>query len=170
MATTYVKIGSTVTVGSGGAASIDFTSIPSTYTDLVIKCSLRNNIVSTYGVAFLVINGATTNRTLRMIEGGDGTTASYSISDARIALTDATNSTASTFSSTDIYIPNYTSSNNKSLSSDTANEGNAANGYYMQLIASLWSQTAAITSLSLTTPGNSFVQYSTASLYGISKS
>ena len=36
MANTYVAI-ATVTVGSGGAASIDFTSIPATYTDLVVK-------------------------------------------------------------------------------------------------------------------------------------
>jgi hypothetical protein len=40
MATTFIKIAS-VTVGSGGAASMDFTSIPSTYTDLVIKVSTR---------------------------------------------------------------------------------------------------------------------------------
>jgi hypothetical protein len=36
MATTYEIIAS-VTVGSGGAANIEFTSIPATYTDLVLK-------------------------------------------------------------------------------------------------------------------------------------
>ena len=40
MATTFTKIAS-VTVGSGGASSIDFTSIPSTYTDLCVKLSTR---------------------------------------------------------------------------------------------------------------------------------
>ena len=42
MATTYTLI-SSVTVGSGGAASIEFTSIPSTYTDLVLKLSARSS-------------------------------------------------------------------------------------------------------------------------------
>jgi hypothetical protein len=31
----------TVEVGSGGAADIEFTSIPATYTDLVVKLSVR---------------------------------------------------------------------------------------------------------------------------------
>jgi hypothetical protein len=42
MALTYTAI-KTVTVGSGGAANIDFTSIPQTYTDLVLKVSARMN-------------------------------------------------------------------------------------------------------------------------------
>jgi hypothetical protein len=37
---TFTQIGSAVVVGSGGAAAIDFTSIPSTYTDLLkVTCS-----------------------------------------------------------------------------------------------------------------------------------
>jgi hypothetical protein len=39
MANTYEAI-ATVEVGSGGAADIEFTSIPGTYTDLAIKRSL----------------------------------------------------------------------------------------------------------------------------------
>ena len=46
MANTFEQI-TTVTVGSGGASSIDFTSIPQTYTDLVIKTSARNTSTST---------------------------------------------------------------------------------------------------------------------------
>ena len=41
MANTYVLISSS-TVGSGGAASIDFSSIPATYTDLVLKLCMTN--------------------------------------------------------------------------------------------------------------------------------
>jgi hypothetical protein len=39
MANTYTLIASSVTVGSGGAANIEFTSIPATYTDLVSALS-----------------------------------------------------------------------------------------------------------------------------------
>ena len=42
MADTYTLI-SSVTVGAGGASSIDFTSIPATYTDLLVKFSLRTD-------------------------------------------------------------------------------------------------------------------------------
>jgi hypothetical protein len=41
MATTYTLINSSVTVGSGGAADIEFTSIPATYTDLLLVLSGR---------------------------------------------------------------------------------------------------------------------------------
>jgi hypothetical protein len=61
--------------------------------------------------------------------------------------------------------PNYTSSNFKSFSADGANEDNTTS-IYMGLTAGLWSQTAAITSLTLS--GANFAQYSTFTLYGIS--
>jgi hypothetical protein len=42
MAATY-KLIETVTVGSGGAANIEFTSIPQTYTDLKLVISGKND-------------------------------------------------------------------------------------------------------------------------------
>ena len=53
MADTYVLINS-VTVGAGGASTIEFTSIPSTYTDLLLYCSVRDSATST-GVQNLYI-------------------------------------------------------------------------------------------------------------------
>ena len=44
MATTFFKIAS-ATVGSGGASSIDFTSIPQTYTDLVFVVFGKNTVM-----------------------------------------------------------------------------------------------------------------------------
>ena len=44
---------STVTVGAGGAASIDFTSIPSTYTDLQILCSLKTSYSGAQWVKYM---------------------------------------------------------------------------------------------------------------------
>ena len=93
---------------------------------------------------------------------------SYTITDNFVFDTIGNTATANTFNSTTFYIPNYAGSTNKSFSFDQVNENNttAAN----QVLGSvLWSNTAAITSISLTSPGYNFVQYSTASLYGITK-
>ena len=88
----------------------------------------------------------------------------------RMGYIDGGNATASTFGNTMLYIPNYTSSNNKSSSSDGVAETNATN-VNMAMIANLWSNTAAITSIKLTpATGATLQQYSTATLYGIKNS
>ena len=79
------------------------------------------------------------------------------------------NATANTFGNSEIYIPNYTGSNYKSISADSVSENNAS-AAYANLFAGLWSNTAAINQITLI-PGASanFAQYSTATLYGILK-
>jgi len=162
MANTFELIQS-YTVGSGGAASIDFTTIPSTYTDLCVKWSLRE--ANDYmGLSF---NGSTANFTSRFIfGGGSGTPSSNSRTDNYQSATVVTTSwTASTFSNAELYIPNYAGNTNKSFSIDTVTENNSTTAY-MELIAGLWSNTAAINRVTLNSVG-SFVQYSTAYLYGV---
>ena len=164
---TLVKI-QTVTVGSGGASSIDFTSIPQTYTDLVIKLSARFNSSNT--LVKITYNSNTSSYTRRQLVGENSSASSYSASDAFVAYIDGTDQTASTFSNTEIYIPNYTSSNYKSSSIDTVKENNSSTAWVAALNANLWSNTAAITSISLSDLSGtaSFVQYTTATLYGVS--
>ncbi len=166
MANTYQLI-SSVTVGSGGASSIDFTSIPATYTDLVLKISLRGNRASLFDQQYLTIN-SNTGATMRYLLG-DGATASSGTGANNIGYGDGTTATASTFGNTEVYIPNYAGSNNKSFSTDSVTENNGTNAY-ASLFASLWSNTAAITSLSITTNSGTILQYSTAYLYGIKSS
>jgi hypothetical protein len=79
-----------------------------------------------------------------------------------------TSYTANTFASNDIYIPNYTSSNYKSAISDTVTENNATLSF-ADLYAGLWRSTSAITSITIGPNGTGFAQYSTFSLYGITK-
>lgn len=156
------------TVGAGGASSIDFTSIPSTYTDLAVKLSLRiNDTQLNYGV--MRINGATTNFTYRSLEGSGSAAASYNGSVSNYGIPEISSYTANTFSSHDIYIPNYAGSTNKSFSVDAVTENNAT-AAYSDLVAGLWSQTTAINQLTFYAPTGSFVQYSTAYLYGIKNS
>ena len=173
MPVTYKKIAS-VTVGSGGASSIEFSGIVSTYTDLSLLISLRSNRAAppiNEGV-LLTFNNSSTGYSNRAIEGNGSSASSFTGSTTSINLIQATatNATASTFGSAFIYIPNYAGSTNKSVSIDYVTENNATSAL-AGLTAALWSNTSAITSLKLTPEvGTLWDQHSTATLYGISKS
>ena len=174
---TYVQIGSTVTVGAGGAASIDFTAIPSTYTDLLLKFSLRNSAANGYDNVLVSFNGTPSGNSYsgRMVGDYISAVISQSSSSANafnFIYSDGANATASTFSNGELYVPNYAGSTNKSISADSVTESNSGSAFTSTRVlgAGLWSNTAAITSVYLTPSTGSFVQYSTATLYGISKS
>ena len=168
MANTFIKL-STVTVGSSGAASIDFTSIPQTFTDLKIVLSARTNRAAAADYMNISFNSNTVGFTGRGLYGS-GSAASSSTLTREAGEIVGGSSTASVFANTEIYIPNYTSSNYKSFSTDSVAENNAT-ASYQNLNTSLWSNTSAITSVSLTPGlGTLFNQYSTATLYGIKSS
>jgi hypothetical protein len=164
---TFTLIQPAVVVGVLGATSIDFTAIPATYTDLVIKISARttlgSSVVDGLGISF---NTGGTYTVRRLYGAGSGTPASDTTNSA--PFTTASTATTSTFGNAEIYIPNYAGSTAKSFSVDGVSENNAT-AAYAGLMAGLWSGTSAITSISLTSPSAAnFVQYSTAYLYGVS--
>jgi hypothetical protein len=170
MANTYVKIAS-VTVGAGGAADIEFTSIPGTYDDLVIKISSRSSTASANDNIQIDFNGSTANRTNRELYGTGSAAGSGTASEMRAGYTSGDTATASTFGNAEIYIPNYAGSTNKSSSADGVSEGNIT-GQFMAMVANLWSQTSAITSVKIRPAANAatWKQYTSATLYGIKKS
>lgn len=171
MANTFVKIAS-ATVGSGGASSIDFSAIPGTYTDLLIKVSARSTRSFGWDAMRLRFNGSATGYSDRVL-AGDGSTV-FGFTDAvpnyifSGDINDST-TTSNTFSNTEIYIPSYTLSNNKSVSIDSGEETNATTAQF-DLVSGFWTNTSAITSIALTLNAGNFVQNSTAVLYGIVKS
>lgn len=161
MAMTLVE---TVTVGSGGAASIEFTNIPQTGKDLLLLVSTRASLGQQL---YIGLNGSTANFTGRRLTG-DGSTANSATETTLIGFQGRNTYTANTFGNGQIYISNYASSANKSISADTVNENNATENA-LNLMATTWANTAAITSIQLTPLATySFVQYSTVSLYIIS--
>ena len=176
---TFTQIGSAVTVGAGGASSISFTSIPSTYTDLLVVHSTRCTTVGLYGGGyqqglFVRFNSSTTSYTNRWIqaEGGSsvnsgtdyfGSGTTYGV----LGGTVPSDWTANTFGNGVLYIPNYTGSQNKSFSSDTVGENNGSFGT-LAFNAGLWSNSSAITSISISMASGNIAQYSTAYLYGVS--
>jgi hypothetical protein len=166
MANTFELIASS-TVGSGGAASIDFTSIPSTFTDLCIKVSARSAASSVNPGLIIKFNGSSTGFTGRNVYGNGSAAASYSDTSGEIGVLAGNNATASTFGNAEIYIPNYAGSTNKSFSVDSVNENNATSASQF-LYANLWSNTSAITSITLLSGGAvNLLQHSTAYLYGV---
>ena len=161
---------STVTVGAGGATNIDFTSIPQTYTDLYVLYSLRSNLADTNENCRLDFNNNTANQSSRLLAGYGSGVASYNFTYINIRSIPANTGTASTFGDMSVYIPNYTSSANKVVSIDNVPERNATDSFFSSIIAGSWANSAAITSVKLSTAGGgSLVQNSTASLYGILK-
>ena len=170
MANTYVKISSYT--ASTAVATIDFSSIPSTYTDLIVKVSSRSS-TATFPTNLRMYFNATggTGYSFRILRGsGSAATSINSSGNDHIQIdnTDAVSATASTFDNTEVYIPNYAGSNAKSVSSDGVSENNATEAY-AQLAAGLWT-TTAINQITLSLAAGNFVQYSTATLYGILKS
>jgi hypothetical protein len=148
------------------AASVIFSNIPQTgYTDLKIVVSARttlgSSVVDGLGIAFNT--GGT--YTARRLYGSGSSVSSDTTNSA--PFTTASTATASTFGNAEIYVPNYTGSNAKSFSVDGVSENNAT-AAYTGFMAGLWSSTAAITTVTLTSPSSvNFVSGSTFSLYGI---
>jgi hypothetical protein len=150
------------------ASTVTFSSIPQGYTDLKVVISARTDR-SAAGSDWTKIsfNGVTTNLSMRALYGGGSTAGSYT--DTLIySSTNSNSQTATTFGSTEFYIPNYTGSTNKSVSADGVSETNATTNNDMTLVAGLWSNSAAITSITLAPyTGPNFLANSTFTLYGI---
>jgi hypothetical protein len=175
MANTMTLIASS-TVGSGGASSIDFTSIPATYTDLLFKLSVRDNNAYQGDDLALQFNGVASGYTNKTLYGNGSSAASiqntYGSTVGYFGPGSAgANSGANVFGNTEVYVPNYAGSNYKSWSSDALTEYNGTS-VYMAINAGLWSNSAAITSIKILMQGGgtSFSQYSTAYLFGIKSS
>jgi hypothetical protein len=128
----------------------------------VRKTSSGANIISAQ------FNGSSANFTQRYLDGNGSSASSSTTTSAWAGWIVGSDYTASTFSNNSMYIPNYLSSTNKSYSIDGVIETNGTTSY-MGLVAGLWSNTAAITSITLTNATGDFTQYSTATLYGIKK-
>jgi hypothetical protein len=160
---------------NASAASVTFANIPqSGYTDLKIVISGRTAGTGTWGLVYVSPNGATTSLTSKILFGygsGQGS-ASYSSNSAIWGYLSGTDSTVSTFSNTEFYIPNYNStSTSKSFSVDSVSENNATDAR-QSMTAGLWSSNSAITSLTFTPKDSadlttSFAAGSTFSLYGL---
>lgn len=157
----------TVTVGSGGASSISFTSISADYTDLLIVAMIRTSRAAVVDGLLVKPNDSTSNFSWRRLFGTGSSTGTGTGTTTEMALVSSADNTSNTFGSLSCYIANYGSNTAKALSADSITENNATAGY-PAIYAGLWNDSTAITSIVLeSATGSTIVEYSTASLYGI---
>ena len=169
MAATYELIASQV-LGSD-AATVTFSDIPGTYTDLLVVISARSARSANYGDGLqLSFNASTSNYSKRSLYVDTNVVGSGSAANRLFADVPAASVTASTFGSVELYIPNYAGATNKSYSATGAYENNSATYYNIAAQAGLWSDTSAITSVAFTTSNSqNFVTNSSFQIYGITK-
>jgi hypothetical protein len=176
MATTYVLIASN-TLGSA-ATTVTFSSIPQTYTDLVLMASARTSRSNYLDELMIRFNSdSATNYSATVVTGNAGAAATSQVSNntsTRFISVDASTATSNTFSNTEIYIPNYTGTANKPISASTVVENNDTNNYMVRAVANLYRGSSAITSItcqSYSDPGVlTFLTGSSFYLYGIKNS
>ena len=171
MPATYTLIASNTL--SSSAASVTFSAIPATYTDLVLRWSARNTSSGENAQIRFNADSATNYSRTNLYGDGSaansirGTSESYFYFGFSI---DASTRTANTFASAELYIPNYTVSANKPISGFSTLETNSATCDTPAVIAALWRNTATITSIDISPVTNSFASGSSFFLYGIKNS
>jgi hypothetical protein len=164
-----MKLIESKTLGSA-QASIEFTSIPQTFTDLVIFASGRSDRSAGFEDYIIAFNNSSSNFTWQRM-GGQGSGSAYADSGntGRLGQIDTDFASANTFGNLTAYIPNYTAAAQKSLSIEKVTENNATQAF-QEIIALRWANTAAITSFTLTTSqSQNFKAGTVISLYGILK-
>jgi len=168
MAIGMTKIGSSVLVGSGGAATVSFTSIPNTYTDLLVKFSLRCGATGTrWNNSVVTFNGSPATVSNWVIGYNNGISASNYAS-GQLVFINHGDVDANTFGNGEMYISKYAGSNYKCTSSMLTAEANSADGA-IGMVSGFISSTSVLTSITFTAQSNVYTENSTATLYGILK-
>lgn len=166
MPATYEPI-ATTTLGTA-VNSFTFSSIPGTYTDLVLTVVVPTAASSaTFGLRFNSSSNADYSHTTLT---ADGTTAtSYNGSSQNIFVAGDMFSTANVVSFMKYNIFSYAGSKNKTILAENSGDTNSTNGVVRRTVG-LWRSTAAITSVTVikTSAGN-FPINTVATLYGILK-
>jgi hypothetical protein len=163
----------TVTVGSGGSANVEFTSIPSTYTHLQLRWIARGADASNNRNCNINFNSDTGSNYAFHTLAGDGSSASSSATTTTTGFLGqrmpAASATASIFGAAVIDILDYTNTNKyktaRIVSSFDDNGGTF--GGIVRFISGLWMNTNAITSIKLQMNVGNIAQYSQFALYGI---
>ncbi len=166
MANTYFLISQVVVTGT--QSNIEFTNIPDTYTDLLICHSLRTNRNAYHESITLKYNGVTTNQTYRRVYAVNNLNADNSSGVMYGGQANgSTNTPATAFGTSMVYISAYTASRAK-IALEIGGSETASTTTLRDQNANIWNSTDPITSITLTPENGGTIQTnSTAYLYGI---
>jgi hypothetical protein len=156
--------------GTGSSGTITFSSIPSTYKHLQIRCTTQLSSTDNYAIFRPNNDSSTANYTFHSMYGdGSTTTADGYITGLTGALvsygTDSGHPTNTTGSGIVDIIDYASTVKYKTIRSFTGYDSNG-NGIVF-LISSLWKSTAAINSLTVVAQTGNFTTNTIISLYGI---
>jgi hypothetical protein len=156
----------TVTVGAGGASSVSFTSIPSTYTHLQVRAVLMTSVADR-SIRVNFNSDTASNYTFHNIQS-DGASVSVNNYTAQAygIIGSAPNST--TFPGIFVAdILDYADGNKFKTSRSLIGADNNGGTGYAQLWSSLWRSTSTISTITCVPSSGNFNQYTTFALYGI---
>lgn len=164
------KLISAVTLGSD-SASVTISSIPASYTDIVLSCSVRSTASVTADLVAFQFNGAgNTNLSSRAVYGWGTTIASTSTSNVASYGVPGASAAATVFGSAELYISDYSSSSvNKAVALVAVSPNNVSATGANGVSAGLWNNTSPITQITCLCSGGSLLAGSTFYLYGVSK-
>lgn len=167
MANTFKKIAS-LTAGSGGVASFDFTGIPASYSDLYVSLSARSANSSNFDNPRIAINTSTSSFSRLEFYSENAALGSEFASDRIIGVCPAGNTLSNSFGALKLYMPNYVSGNNKAFSAFSTSQHSTSTPRALWYLGGIWANTATVSQITISlNTGANFVQYSTATLYGI---
>lgn len=157
----------TVTVGSGGTATITFSSIPSTYSHLQLRGLLQGATGGTKYIKGTFNSDTGTNYSWHELGGsGSSMLTGAGATQAFMVVGDGFTNTNSAFGAVVADILDYSNTNKyKTLRGLGGCDNNGSGILY--LTSSSWRSTSAVNSLSLTLDSGNFAQYSSFALYGI---
>lgn len=170
MPLTY-KVIQNVEVGSGGTSQLTFNSIPSTYDDLVVIVSSRSTGNFNTGAVALgwQFNNTTANRSGYRWFTASGSPGGHDTATV-VGIITGSQSPANAFSAFKMYIPDYKDTGrNKVFIADSVAPGTSTL-FEIDRQCGFWNQQDAINRIDFTASGNTFAQYTTATLIGIKKS
>jgi hypothetical protein len=166
MPATYEPIATATS--SGSTSTFSFTSVPSTYTDLMLVCSLRSSFAIADHDTLIRVNGNSSSIYSRTKLEGNGSSASTSVNSNQSGFysgqVQGASSTSGVFSTQIIQINSY--SNTSTFKTFLSRNNTPTN--YVSAIVGLWRNTSAINQVDiLNADGSNWISGSTATLYGI---
>ena len=160
----------TITVGSGGASTVEFTSIPATYKHLQVRLNIRSNRAVTVETYVMQFNSTGSNQySGHLLAGGGATTQTYSETSQNTGLgayISGNSAGANMFGGAISDILDYANTNKyKTVRSLGGTDQNGSGN--ISFTSCLWQNTAAINSIKFQSGGTGWTEYSSFALYGI---